>query len=340
MTSKMITDFPIVPGSNVEAFRFDRKNGILCLMDCGGSNVKKINEQIPGIVRIIATARIDHPEVGARERAQEIGVPLVEMDLESYEKQRGIKRGDYYKAINSKKPDEKGLAAIQARREFFKDFYGQILDEMTKNGIIQEIPCFAAGFMQLIPEEYIDWWLTGNVHPGDLLVREKREDRRLGKRLLYGDAWVPSAKAMRLGCSNLRSSFHLMTAKVDAGPIFMRGYELPMDYKYLAKHVNFEDKEQLKAAAGHAQECQKQIGDHVIAGATFDDLLDGLWGKWKGSDWLCYKVKGNWHLAPDGIVIEDHLLNKPDSVFKRSSEFLEEKINEFYEKIGGMNGIR
>ncbi|MFH1510181.1 MAG: hypothetical protein ABIF10_00690 [Candidatus Woesearchaeota archaeon] len=328
-----INNFASIPSSSVEVFSYDRKDGIICLMDCGGSNVKKINEQIPGIVRIIATARIDHPEVGARERAKEIGVPLVEMDLESYEKERGIKRGDYYRAIINAKPSEADRAAIQTRKDFFKEFYGKILEEMAQQRISQEIPCFAAGFMQLIPDDYVSRLLTGNVHPGDLVVRETREDGSLGKRLLYGDAWVPSAKAMRHRCSKLRSSFHLMTAKVDAGPIFMRGYELPMDYKYLAKHVDFEDKKQLKIAAGHAQDCLKHIGDHVIAGATFDDLLDGLWGKWKGSDWLCYKVKGDWHPAPDGILVEDHLLNKPESVFKRSDEFIKQKIDEFYDEI-------
>ena len=108
----MITDSVKVPESEVDIFKYNIDEGIIGWMDCGGSNLVKINQQFlestgSGIVRIIFTTRgPDHPECFAREKAKEIGkangigkLPLVEFDFNKYEKEHGVEKGDYFKAL-------------------------------------------------------------------------------------------------------------------------------------------------------------------------------------------------------------------------------------------------
>ena len=47
-----------VSPADVILYAFNMDNGLIGLMDCGGSNLVYINEQLRGIVKIIATARI------------------------------------------------------------------------------------------------------------------------------------------------------------------------------------------------------------------------------------------------------------------------------------------
>ncbi len=102
----MIIDSVEVPESEVKPYQFGRDDGIIGMMDCGGSNLVKIDEQFreatgSGIVRIIATSRINHPECKAREKAEKVlNVPFVEEDFARYEGEMGVQSGDYFKALN------------------------------------------------------------------------------------------------------------------------------------------------------------------------------------------------------------------------------------------------
>ena len=96
----MIKKSKKIPESEVEKAEYSKENGILGLMDCGGSNLVKIKEQIPGIVRIIGTGRgPDHPECKARQRKEEMQVPFVEHDFRAEEEKKGVAAGDYFKAL-------------------------------------------------------------------------------------------------------------------------------------------------------------------------------------------------------------------------------------------------
>jgi len=366
----MITNSVKVPENEVSVFKYKKEYGIIGGMDCGGSNLMKINEQIPGIVKIIITTRTHHEEVKARQRANELKLPLVELDFRRYEEEKGVFHGDYFKAlqirefeskvkeigdekvnaksfervyysarirdlrdkIKSKLPLEK---IIEVRNDVCNIFRDMIYEKMKNNGINPNIPMFAAGIMALFSEDFVSVSKGGfdieNVHPGDVTKYDLEGNLR-HRRMIVGDGWIPPAKAISAGHDFLYSSFHKMIYEMDAGPIYMRGYGLPIDYNFLLSKVNIKDKEILKQIGGIAQETLKYIGDHVIAGATFQDMFNGKWGYHK-SGVLAYKFDDEWYLAPNGIMIEDHVANNPNTVFKRDESFIKNKIKEFYANI-------
>jgi len=340
----MITDSVKVPESEVEPYKYNWEDGLLVLMDCGGSNAVKVNEQLkeanpkfPG-VRIIATGRgPNHPECKARQRKEEMKVPLAEVDFRKEEERFGIAKGDYFKAVtygsDAKLRGELNyLAVIDARDKISRKFLRKIHEKMSEHKIPRNIPTFAAGFMQLLSLYATTALNMENVHPGDV-TKYSLDGVMRDKRIIVGDAWIPPAKAISAGHEILYSSMHKLIHEMDAGPVYMRGYGLPIDYNCLLSKVDIFDKKVLKQVAGAAQETLKYIGDHVIAGATFQDLFEGNWGKHEPTGKMAYRFDGEWYLAPNGIMVEDHVANNPQTVFQRDKDFLEEKIKDFYSAV-------
>jgi folate-dependent phosphoribosylglycinamide formyltransferase PurN len=337
-----ITDSVQVPESEVKIYRYDIDQGLIGWMDCGGSNLAKINEQFKeftgkGIVRIVATSRIDHPDVNARKRAEDFDVPLVELDFRKYEEEHGVKTGDYFKALNKDTHSKIGSQLspeqiIQIRKDVCRQFLDMIHDSMDKHGIQRNIPMFAAGGMALLSDEFVNSFYILNVHPGDL-TKYSNDGIKRGKRIIVGDGWIPPARAISAGHESLYSTMHTMVAEMDAGPVHMRGYALPIDYNWLMSRVDLKDPEMLKKVGAAAQETLKHIGDHVIAGATFFDLFDGRWGMHE-SGVLAYRTGASWHLAPNGILPDDHIKYRNGvTPFKREPNFIEDKITEFYDAV-------
>ncbi|MFC1648066.1 hypothetical protein ACFL1B_01270 [Nanoarchaeota archaeon] len=299
---------------------FTQDNGIIGLMDGNGSNLETLNKKMPGVVKLIGTS---NPKSKARKKANAWKVPLVEMDFSAFEKEKGVNKGDFLKVISGKKIHSKltPQEVIQVRQEACSEFSALIKKALKDNGINKKIPVFAAGFMAILSEDFVNDWFILNVHPGDLTMDDG------DKRILSGGAWVPSKKALLAGHGNLYTSMHLMTPDLDAGPVFMRGYALPVDYD----KIELSNHEQLKKAAIAAQKALKYIGDHVVAGATFLDLFKGNWAMKDGK--LFYKFKGKWQEVPDGIVIEEHVENNPDTPFKLDDAYVQKIIDGFYSTL-------
>ncbi len=348
--------------SEVVKHEFKRENGIIGLMDRGGSNLAKINDQFreatgSPIVRLVVTTQASHPECNARKRAEEFNVPLVDkVDFLKYEELHGVFPGDYFLALKYVKENDDGVrekilskiksplkpeSIIQVRSDACRMLKSHIYNTIERLGVPQNMPAFGAGCMSLLSEEFVDTENQGdafyieNVHPGDLTKHELNGIKR-GLRNITGDGWIPPAKAISAGHEVLYSSMHHMDPEMDAGRLRMRGYALRIDYNRLLSRVNIKKREQLEQVGRAAQDALKYLGDHVIAGATFWDLFEGNWGVHK-SGVLAYRSGEEWYLAANGIMIEDHVANNPNTVFKRSKEFIDEKVSEFYsaiEKIG------
>ncbi len=339
----MIADSVQVRKEEVNVKQYDRDDGIVGLMDRGGSNLAKINEQFKeatgdAIVRVIATTQASHPECNARNRAKEFGVPLVdEVDFLRYEQEKGVKPGDYYWALQGPKhvwrikskihPDK----IIEIRNDVCKLLVEKLYAVMEKEGIKATIPQFAAGCMSLLSGEYVKAHDVLNIHPGDL-TKYSLDGMAQDKRCIVGDGWKPSALAILSGHETLYSSMHVMIPEMDAGPVRMRGYGLPIDYNQLLTTAAIQLPSVLKKVGSAAQEALKYLGDHVIAGATFWDMFQGNWGT-HATGIPAYKYKDMWFLAPNGIMIEDHVLNNSRTPFKRDQLFIDNKIEEFYSKI-------
>jgi len=347
----MITDSVKVPGSEVTAFKYKIEDGIAVWMDCGGSNALKINEQFieatgHGIVKMIITTRSFDQGSRAKEKTSMItkansviGMPLVEHYFINEEENRGIFKGDYYKALSGRKtksslPVEE---IIEVRRQLGLELMEKIETSMDEYGLPHNMPMFAAGGMAILPAEFVERFDILNVHPGDVTKYDLNGVKR-GDRAIIGDGWIPPAKAISAGHDALYSSMHQMIPELDAGPNFMRGYALPMDYNYLLAHVDINNRKVLKAVAEEAQEVLKDIGDHVIAGATFLDMFNSNWGMHEKTGHLAYRFRGEWYMAPNGITAEDHARNNPGTPFKRDQTFLDEKITAFYDKVAEIGG--
>ncbi|MFB6077229.1 MAG: hypothetical protein ABEK12_03810, partial [Candidatus Nanohaloarchaea archaeon] len=220
----------------------------------------------------------------------------------------------------------------RVRREACRAFRDRLHETMDAEGIPRDLPVFAAGFMTVLPPDFVDGFFIVNVHPGDLTKYTLQDGLLRGERSLVGGGWRPAAKAISAGHDTLTSSLHLMTPELDAGPVFMRGYRLPVDYNRLLAAVDIEDRDTLREVATAAQQTLKHIGDHVVAGATFHDLFQGNWGR-HGSGSLAYRAGDDWYLAPNGIDIHDHVANNPDSPFALDGASIQEHIDEFYAAV-------
>lgn len=354
----MIARAIIVPESEVDVMEYDKEAGLIGLMDGGGSNILNLDEQMPGVIKALATGVIykydnDGHVLDQRDgdakcklRAEEIGekrgigvLPFVEDDLRQFEEEHGVAKGDYFRAkTKGGEAKLKGVhnsdGVIQVRNNWCNRFGEKIDAKLAENGIPRRIPYFAAGFMQLLSPAFVRARTIGNIHPGYLTQYKLRKRyMRSQTRLVTGDAWVPPAIAISSGHDNLYSSMHVMTEEMDGGPMTIRGYAVRMDYNYLLSRVDIRDEEVLKEVAGFIQNVLKYIGDHVIAGANFHDMFEGNWGRHM-SGTLAYRSKGEWHLVPNGISIEDHVENNPDTPFQRTQKFIDDKMKEeFYDKV-------
>jgi len=295
-------------------------------------------------------------------------LPLAAFDLRYNEGCGGVMPGDYLKALRAKAlreeivkiQSETGISSspnieslqleqqmvissirsrcsiddiIGVRKKACSIWLREIYNEMDANGISHNIPMFAAGGMALLSAELVNAFNIQNVHPGDL-TKYSLDGTKRCRRTIVGDGWIPPARAIAAGHEMLYSSMHTMVPDMDAGPVHMRGYPLPIDYNWLMSKVDIRNPKILKQVGGAAQETLKHIGDHVIAGATFLDLFDGMWGMHEPTGMLAYRTGATWNLAPNGITIEDHVHYRAGRTpFKRDEKFLDEKIGDFYMEV-------
>jgi len=81
--------------NKIQIFDYKRDNGIVALMDGGGSTVQAIGRHLP--IRIVATGMPVTSK--ARERAKELNAIFVEFDIKKYEESKGVVKGDYWKSM-------------------------------------------------------------------------------------------------------------------------------------------------------------------------------------------------------------------------------------------------
>jgi folate-dependent phosphoribosylglycinamide formyltransferase PurN len=311
-----------------------QEEGIIAMMDRGGSTVKYLSTRMPGLIKLVVTTDPNHTKCNAPVRAQEIGVECVAFDIRSYERDRGIASGDYLRAL-----EQGSAAAFKGTETNYKTIIGVRADACARMneaieakckelGLNPRVPRVALGMMNIMDDQTVSEYLTLNSHPGSLTAYRTLQNTIDGKtrvlrsrRHIVGDGWVPSAHAIAAGHEKLYSSFHLMTKDMDAGPVLMRGYALPIDYNFLESFVDIADPLQLRIAAEHAQDALKEIGDYVIVPATLRDLFAGKWGT--ANNTLAYKMKDDWLAKPVGITPEDHTANdRRTTIYKTQADLL------------------
>ncbi|MBI2546102.1 hypothetical protein HYV81_02895 [Candidatus Woesearchaeota archaeon] len=107
-----------------------------------------------------------------------------------------------------------------------------------------------------------------NVHPADLTIHDEN-----GYRKYTGDDAV--AKALLAGEKFLKSTTHIMTEKVDDGPVCMRSAPLEVS---LPSDWDTNNPKIVKRVANEHQNRLKEIGDLVIFPKTILDWSLGKFG--------------------------------------------------------------
>ncbi|MFH1505887.1 MAG: hypothetical protein ABIE94_02765, partial [archaeon] len=353
-----------VPASDVQTYLLPRDT--VGWMDGGGSNLVRFNEQLPGHLKAVVTTHFPDGEKNkARQRADEFGVPFFDFDFQGKEEEVGIHPGDYYRALRwqeitkeiqqasgtqrqilleeeaklearlRKSTDLPKLQIITTRYELTEQFVDEVTQFLQDKGIDPRTPWFAAGGEVLMgPAFFKDDRMVVNIHPGLLQVCEAMPGYKRGRRLLVGDAWRASAKALTMRLPEMYATMHRMTYKMDAGPIIMKSYPFPVDYNRLESKVDLSDKKVLEAVASEVQERLKWVGDHVVSGATLLDMYEGNWGVHKDTGTLAYNFRGKWYLAPVGVSIDDHVENHHGKTpFVRDEGFRQLEMVKFDEAV-------
>jgi folate-dependent phosphoribosylglycinamide formyltransferase PurN len=241
-------------------------------MSGSGSNAKKILEfkkAHPGGSWIPSVIITDVPlKSRAREIADNYKLPLLELDIREFYKERGESRMSLMSEQGRKIREEWTNTLREMLKPFGIDF-GILAGFVPLTNITADFPCL-------------------NVHPGDLTVEEN------GSRLLVGLHTIPIEIAMLKGLKLLRSSVIIAQSytgaggEMDTGPILgistpveidFQGYSLDQLKDIAAQRPDLRPvggyKDQLEKVAKYNQELLKQGGDWVVFAPVVEDFAAG-----------------------------------------------------------------
>lgn len=223
---------------------------VAALMSGGGSNVRKILELQQKLasegedlfrVVMIFTDTADSEICMAREIAEENKLPYYCEDI-----------GEYYRKNGHENRKDMKL------REKYDNETAKLLK-------LHRIDVVAlCGYMSLVTKPVIENFLTINVHPADLRIKDKN-----GRRAYAGCMGAGCVKkAMTNGESEVRSTTHIVTEDVDAGQILLVSKPVKLDSPEITSRLTDE-------ATHHYHEKLKEQGDWKIYPETLKMLAEG-----------------------------------------------------------------
>ena len=259
-------------------------------MSGSGSNAEKILEfkkSNPGGSWSPAVIVTDAPlKSRAREIADNFKLPLIELDIRAFYKERGEAR----MSLMTERGREIREEWTNTLRDMLKPFaidFGILAGFVPLTNITADFPCL-------------------NVHPGDLTVEEN------GSRLLVGLHTIPIEIAMLNGFTSLRSSVIIAQSytgaggEMDTGPILgistsveidFQGYSLEKLKEIAAQRPDSRPvggyKDQLEDLAKHNQELLKCGGDWVVFAPVVEDFAAGNFAL-DANDSLIYLENSEW----------------------------------------------
>lgn len=259
-------------------------------MSGSGSNAEKIldfKKQHPGGSWNPAVIVTDAPlKSRAREIAENYELPLVELDIREFYKERGESRMSLMTERGREIREEWTETLRQMLKPYDIDF-GILAGFVPLTNITADFPCL-------------------NVHPGDLTVEEN------GARLLVGLHTIPIEIAMLKGLDSLRSSVIIAQSytgaggEMDTGPILgistpveidFQGYSLDELKAIAGSRPDSRPvggfKDQLEEVAKHNQELLKVGGDWVVFAPVVEDFAAGKFGCDENGT-LNYLEDGDW----------------------------------------------
>lgn len=236
----------------------------------GGSNAEAVLKYLASgsrSFRAVALAT-DAPLVSrTRELGERYGVPVVELDLKNFYRERGEE------SIRLDSPRR-----CMLRQEWSDAMYARLVHFAPELGIL-------AGFMPLTN-------LTGrfpclNVHPGDLTLEDAD-----GRRMLAGFHILPVERAILAGHGSLRSSVILAqpysgdgSREMDSGPVLGVSEAMPLNLEgatreelaalHAARVPGRPADDKLRQLAVRSVDRLKVAGDHVVLPRVAEDFAEG-----------------------------------------------------------------
>ncbi|MCX7957951.1 MAG: formyltransferase family protein [Deltaproteobacteria bacterium] len=245
---------------------------VVAMMSGSGTNLVKIiehqerirseyNKYIYKVVSILT----DNPSSNAGKIGKEYNIPVEINDIREFYRKKGLARKD-----------------LSVREEFDKISLSVI--EKFKPDIL-----VLAGYMSILTKVIINKYLTINVHPADLSIKDKDGRRKYTGAYAVRDAILAGEKYI---CS----STHIVEEAVDNGRLLLISEPVNV---ILPDEFNPDDKTSLKMAEELNQNRLKEKGDWKILPLTIEYLALGFFEEDENS---VIHFKGR--PVPDGFRIQ------------------------------------
>ena len=208
----------------------------------------------------------DNPESKAVATAKQLNIPWEAIDLRQFYADRNAPLKD---RVVRAEYDAKAMALVEK-------FQADVI--------------LLAGYVWATTDIVLDQYLVVNVHPADLAVLNADGTRRLA-----GANGIKSAFEAEL--DYLRSSSHIATKELDAGPLLVRSPKVPVDY---ALHEDYDSR--FKHYLKLVNDQSRLVGARTI--------LELALGNFAVDDDNRLHYKGE--LMPEGLTISNWEENKPD----------------------------
>jgi len=212
-------------------------------MSGSGTNAEKIIEyqkSNPESGYQVAVIFTDNPKSRALEIGQEHNIPVEMLDIEKFfQKHPRLKR---FKLKDRPSYDREAARLL-------KPYHLNLLAY--------------AGYMNITTEPIIDQFLGINVHPADLSIKDDQ-----GRRKFVGEEAVKDA--IKAGEKRIAATTHIVSAKVDRGPILMISKPIKVE---IPKGLSL--KNDLDKIADFNQERLKKAGDWLIFPKSIELIAKG-----------------------------------------------------------------
>ncbi|MEM0360430.1 MAG: formyltransferase family protein [Candidatus Diapherotrites archaeon] len=160
-------------------------------------------------------------------------------------------------------------------------FFEKVLHELRK---IKPDLLMLSGFMRIIPENLLCEFKNRilNVHPSNLKILVNGRPAFAGKNAVFDTLFA--------GQTELRSTIHFVTSKVDCGPVLVLSKPLKADIEKITSLR--DDKARLQEYADFLQERLKREGDDPAFLKAIELIADGL--VLVKNEKVFIKEKGKW----------------------------------------------
>lgn len=185
----------------------------------------------------------DDPDAPGVSLLTDRDIPVITHDIQAFYAERSADTSD-----------------LEIREEYDAETAAKI-DRFTPDVLL------LSGYLWILTAPVIETYPTINVHPADLTITDADGDR-----VYVG--FDPVYDAITDGQPETRSSVHLVTAGVDAGPLLVRSRPIPVHQPLVTSLQEYDATDGLRDYADAHQEWMKWAADGPSLAAALDAIAD------------------------------------------------------------------